>query len=94
LLLYSLNNEAVINLIYKVASYTYGPLLGFFFFGILTQYNVRDKWMPLVAVLSPVFCLLLDGLSNHFFHFGFGFTLLIANGLFTFIGMWMLKTHK
>ena len=94
LLLYALNNEAVINLVYKLASYTYGPLLGFFFFGILTGYNVRDRWMPLVAVLSPVFCLALDTLSNHFFHFGFGFTLLIANGLFTFIGMWLLKTHK
>jgi Na+/proline symporter len=91
LLLYVLNNEAVINLVYQLASYTYGPLLGFFFFGILTRYQVRDRWMPYVAVLSPVFCFLLDRLSNTFFHFGFGFTLLIVNGLFTFMGMWILK---
>lgn len=91
LLLYALNNEAVINLVYKLASYTYGPLLGFFFFGILTRYQVRDRWMPFVAVLSPAFCFLLDWLSNTFLHFGFGFTLLIVNGLFTFVGMWLLK---
>ena len=91
LLLYVLNDEAVINLVYQLASYTYGPLLGFFFFGILTRYQVRDRWMPLVAVLSPIFCFLLDSLSNEFFHFGFGFTLLIVNGLFTFMGMWILK---
>ncbi len=91
LALYAFNNEAVINLIYKLAAYTYGPLLGFFFFGILTRYQVCDKWMPVVAVLSPVFCFLLDWLSNHYFSFGFGFTLLIANGLFTFAGMWLLR---
>lgn len=91
LALYAFNNEAVINLIYKLAAYTYGPLLGFFFFGILTRFKVCDKWMPVVAVLSPVFCFLLDWLSNHYFSFGFGFTLLIANGLFTFAGMWLLR---
>jgi len=47
--------------------------------------------MPYVAVLSPAFCFLLDRLSNTFFHFGFGFTLLIVNGLFTFIGMWLFR---
>ena len=91
LILYALNNEAVINLVYKLASYTYGPLLGFFFFGIVTRYQVRDRWMPYVAVVSPVFCFGLDWFSNTFFHFGFGFTLLIVNGLFTFIGMWLLR---
>ncbi|MBB3188205.1 sodium:solute symporter [Microbacter margulisiae] len=91
LVFYVLNDEAVINLVYQLASYTYGPLLGFFFFGILTRYQVRDRWMPFVAILSPAFCFLLDTLSNLFFHFGFGFTLLIVNGLFTFIGMWLLR---
>ncbi|MGC9151567.1 MAG: sodium:solute symporter [Microbacter sp.] len=91
LVLYALNDEAVINLVYQLASYTYGPLLGFFFFGILTRHQVRDRWMPYVAVLSPLFCFLLDRLSQTFFHFGFGFTLLIVNGLFTFTGMWLLR---
>jgi hypothetical protein len=74
-----------------LAAYTYGPLLGFFFFGILTKYQVRDKWMPVVAVASPLFCLLLEWVGKSFFQFGFGFTLLIFNGVFTFVGMWLFR---
>lgn len=92
LLFYVVNNKAVIDLVYQLAAYTYGPLLGFFFFGILTKYKVRDRWMPYVAVASPLFCLLLDFTGKHFFNFGFGFTLLIFNGLFAFVAMWLLRT--
>jgi len=91
LLFYVINNKAVIDLVYQLAAYTYGPLLGFFFFGILTKYQVRDRWMPFVAVASPLFCLLLDWVAKSIFHFGFGFTLLIFNGLFTFVAMWLLR---
>lgn len=91
LVFYILNNEAVINLVYELASYTYGPLLGFFVFGLLTNYQVRDKMMPVVAVASPVLCFLLDWVGHRFFQFGFGFTLLIFNGLFSFLGMWLFR---
>ena len=94
LLFYSINKKAVIDLVYQLAAYTYGPLLGFFFFGILTKRQVNDKWMPYVAVASPLLCLLLDWAGQKFLHFGFGFTLLIFNGLFTFIGMWLLPAKK
>jgi len=87
-------NDAVIDLVYAVASYTYGPLLGFFFFGILTKYQVRDKMMPVVAILSPICCFLLDILFQKYFNFGFGFTLLIVNGLLTFFGMWIFRKKK
>jgi len=89
LLFYAVNNKAVIDLVYQLAAYTYGPLLGFFFFGILTKRKVNDKWMPYIAVASPLFCLLLDWVGRTFLNFGFGFTLLIVNGLFTFVGMWI-----
>jgi Na+/proline symporter len=92
LLFYAINNKAVIDLVYQLAAYTYGPLLGFFFFGILTKYQVRDKWMPVVAVASPILCLLLDWIGRSIFNFGFGFTLLIFNGLFTFVGMWLFRS--
>jgi Na+/proline symporter len=94
LLFYVINNKAVIDLVYQLAAYTYGPLLGFFFFGILTKYQVRDRWMPFVAVASPLFCLLLDWVAKSIFHFGFGFTLLIFNGLFTFVAMWLLRKPR
>jgi len=94
LLFYAINKQAVINLVYQLAAYTYGPLLGFFFFGILTKRTVNDRLMPYVAIASPLFCLLLDWIGRTYLHFGFGFTLLIFNGLFTFVGMWLLPNKK
>lgn len=90
----AVKNDAIINLVYAVASYTYGPLLGFFFFGILTRYQVRDKMMPVVAILSPLCCFALDVLFQAWFDFGFGFTLLIVNGTLTFAGMWLFRIQK
>ena len=90
-----LNNDSVIQTVYKVASYTYGPLLGIFCFGILTKAKVRDKWIPLVAVLSPVLCLLLDLHSQEWFSgYVFSHERLILNALFTFIGMCCLITKN
>ena len=84
-------SEAVINVLYTITSYTYGPLLGFFFFGLLTKQQVRDKAMPIVAIAAPVLCFAFDKCCVHFFHFGFGFSLLLINGLLTFFGMWLLR---
>ena len=94
LLFYAINNKAVIDLVYQLAAYTYGPLLGFFFFGILTKRKVKDNLMPYIAVASPLLCLLLDWIGRTFFYFGFGFTLLMFNGLFTFAGMWIFSSKK
>ena len=90
-ILYFVNNDTVIDLVYKLASYTYGPLLGFFFFGIITKYQVKDRFMPYIAMLSPLLCYLLDAAGKHWIGFGFGFTILIMNGLFTFLGMWLCR---
>lgn len=89
-----INNQAIIDLVYLLASYTYGPLLGFFFFGILTKYQVKDRLMPYVAIGSPLLCFLLDMAGKSLFNFGFGFTILIANGLFTFLGMYLLRERS
>lgn len=94
LILYAVNNQTVIDLVYMLAAYTYGPLLGFFFFGIFTKYNVKDRFMPYVAIASPILCYVLDYLGKELFGFGFGFTILIANGLFTFIGMYLFRDGK
>ncbi len=87
----AVKNDAVINLVYAVASYTYGPLLGFFFFGILTKYQVKDKAMPFIAVASPLLCFASDYLCKTCLGFSFGFSLLILNGLFTFLGMYLFR---
>ena len=91
IILHIVNKQAVIDLVYLLAAYTYGPLLGFFFFGLLTRYQVKDRFMPLVAILSPVLCYLLDSAGKAYLGFGFGFTILIVNGLFTFLGMFLLR---
>ena len=85
------SSDAVVNLVYKLASYTYGPLLGMFFFGILTRCEVRDRAVPFVAVAAPLLCLALNLCFKAFLGFDLGFSLLIVNGLLTFFGMWLCR---
>ena len=86
-----LNNTSVIDTVYKLASYTYGPLLGMFVFGIFTKRKIRDRWVPLVAVASPLLCLVLDINSKAWFRgYEFSHERLIFNALFTFIGLALL----
>jgi Na+/proline symporter len=83
-----LNNTSVINAVYVLASYTYGPILGLFAFGIFTKWAVKDKYLPLVAVLSPALCLLIDLNSEAWLNgYKFSYELLIMNAAFTFIGL-------
>jgi len=91
LILQAINKQTVIDLVYLLASYTYGPLLGFFFFGLLTKFQVKDKFMPYIAIGSPVLCYILDMAGKNLFGFGFGFTILIVNGLLTFFGMYIFR---
>ena len=92
--LFIVSSDAVVNLVYKLAYYTYGPLLGMFFFGILTKYKVRDGATPWVAVAAPVLCLVFNLLSKRYLGFDLGFTLLIVNGLLTFIGLWLFRRKE
>ena len=89
ILLYYINDDSVINLIYKLASYTYGPLLGMFAFGIFTRSSVSDKAVPFIAFASPVLCLLLGMLTRSLWGFDLGFSLLIVNGAITFVLMYI-----
>ena len=83
-----LNNDSVIQTVYKVASYTYGPLLGLFCFGIFTKWQVRDRWIPLVVILAPVITWIIDVNSIIWFNgYVFSHERLILNALLTFIGM-------
>lgn len=86
------NNPSMIGVILKVAGYTYGPLLGLFSFGILTQRVVKDQLVPVVAVLSPLLSYLLDQYQGSLFGgFEIGLELLIINGLITFIGLLLIS---
>lgn len=86
-----LNNTSVIDAVYILASYTYGPILGMFAFGIFTKKQVRDKYIPVVAVASPILCYILQRNSEAWFGgYQFSYELLIFNALFTFIGLCLL----
>jgi hypothetical protein len=82
-----LNNTNVIDAVYILASYTYGPILGMFAFGIFTKRQVRDRYVPWVAIAAPVLCFILQKNSEAWFNgYVFSYELLIFNAFFTFIG--------
>ncbi|MCL2414727.1 MAG: sodium:solute symporter [Bacteroidales bacterium] len=84
-----LSNDSVINAVYAIAGYTYGPLLGLFTFGLFTKYAVKDRYVLIVAVLSPI----LSYILNTYVH-NFGFAILIVNGALCFIGLWLIRDKK
>jgi len=86
----AIRDGSVINAIYTVAGYTYGPLLGLFFFGILTRRRVRDGWVPFICALSPVLCYVLSAHSEAWFGgYRIGFELLLINAALTWLGLWL-----
>ena len=93
--IHMLNNDSVIQTVYKVASYTYGPLLGMFCFGIFTKRAVRDRWIPLVVIMAPIITWVIDVNSAVWFNgYVFSHERLILNALLTFVGMVCLIRPK
>ncbi len=89
------NNDAIINTVLSIANYTYGPLLGLFAFGLITKRNTMDRLVPLICVLSPILCLILNKNSKMWFGgYEFGYELLIINGLITFTGLYLFQKKK
>lgn len=89
-----LNSTSVIDAIYILVGYTYGPLLGLFAFGLFTRRSVNDRMVPAVAIASPVLCYLIDTLSTKYFGYKFGYELLLLNGMLTFIGLLIFRKGK
>ena len=87
----ALNSTSAIDAVYKLASYTYGPILVLFAFGILTKKQVKDKYVPIVAILAPVICLILQLNSERWFGgYKFSYELLLLNAALTFLGLCLL----
>jgi len=88
----TLNDEAVIDKLFTIAGYTYGPLLGLYSFGLFTKRLARDKVTPYIAILSPLVCFFLSKYSVELFNgYKFGFELLLLNGLLTFTGLYIFS---
>lgn len=84
-------DDSVINLVYKVAGYTYGPILGMFVFGMLTRNRIKDRWMPLVAIAAPLLSGGLQYIARTYGNYQIGFELLIYNAAFTMLGILLLS---
>jgi len=90
-----INNPSMIGVILKIASYTYGPLLGLFTFGILLNRNVKDNFVPIICVAAPIICFIIDKYQKVLFgNFEIGLELLIINGLITFLGLLIISSPK
>ena len=88
---YIIRDESVIAKLFVFAGYTYGPLLGLYAFGLFTKLNVKDKWVPVVAILSPILSYVISDNSATWFGFEFGFFILILNGLLTLLGLILIR---
>lgn len=94
-LFHMLASGSVINAVYVVASYTYGPLIGLFFFGLYTKQNVHDRWIPFICILSPILCWVLDQNSETWFNgYKIGYELLLINGGITALGLLLASKRK
>ena len=89
---YWLNDQSVINSVFILAGYTYGPLLGLYSFGLFTRYQVKDAWVPAVAILAPALTFLITSNSQEWlWGYTFGFEALILNGALMFLGLYLLR---
>jgi Na+/proline symporter len=87
-----INERSVIDAVLSIAGYTYGPLLGLFSFGLFTRIQVRDRWVPLICVVSPLLSYFISLNAPEWFNgYQIGIEILIVNGLITFIGLWLLS---
>jgi len=90
-----LNDSSVVSAVFKVAGFTYGPLLGLFAYGLISKRPVNDKWVPLVCVLAPIISVVLNFNSESWFNgYQFGFEILLVNAALTCVGMRILYKSK
>ncbi len=90
-----INDDSVVNAIFKAAGYTYGPLLGLFAFGMLSKRSIKDALVPFICIISPIITYVIDSHSKVWFNYAVGFELIIINAVITIICLLLIsKTHK
>lgn len=87
-------STSLIDAVYILCSYTYGPLLGLFAFSLLTRRSVNDKFVPYIAIASPLLCFAIDTLSMKLWNYKFGYELLMLNGILTFSGLYISNIKR
>jgi len=90
-----MNDRAIIDKLFTIAGYTYGPLLGLYSFGLFTKRRVNDRLTPWIAMVSPVLCYILNLYSEELFNgYKFGFEMLLVNGFLTFVGLFLFSRKQ
>ena len=90
---YAINNDAVINVLFKVSGYTYGPILALFTFGMFTNRKVKDNLVLPICLIAPIVAYILDA-NNMFVGFELGFLVLLLNAILVMIGLWIFSDAK
>lgn len=92
LVFYYINDNSVINKLFTIAGYTYGPLLGLYAFGFFMRSAIHDRWAPLVCIAAPLVTYIINlNSAQWLWGYSFGFELLILNGVLTFLGLWLIS---
>ena len=91
---YVIADATLIAKLFTFAGYTYGPLLGLFAYGLFTKWQVKDKWVPFVAILTPFVGYSISYFLMKWFNFDTGFGILILNGALTFFGLILIRSQK
>ena len=94
LVFYALNNDSAIKMVYTLASYTYGPILGLFAFGMMCKKSVRDRLVPIVCIAAPILSFFIQMWLKNQFDYTLGFELLLLNAALTMIGLALLIKRK
>lgn len=94
MIFWNIDDESVINKMFRWAGYTYGPLLGLFAFGFIWKRRLRDPLVPIVCILAPILSIIINNNSKEWFNYTFGFEILIFNGLLTFIGLYLIGINQ
>jgi hypothetical protein len=95
LIFHWINDQSVINSVFIIAGYTYGPLLGLYAFGLFTKLKVKDRWVPLMAIMAPLITFVISYNSEKWlWGYKFGFEALILNGLLMYLGLYLGRIKK
>ena len=94
MIIHAIGSDSIINAIYRIASYTYGPLLGLYFAGLYTKLNPIDKYIPYVAIAAPIICYMIELCVSSLYNYKMGYEMLLINGAITILGIWMLSIKK
>lgn len=91
---YAISNSDAISAVYSIASYTYGPILGLFAYGMMCKTGVRDKMVPIVCILAPILSWIIQWWLKRQFDYTIGFELLLLNAALTMLGLFIFKKNK